>query len=76
MWRRALALLLIAERADPVSVFYRDYMGRYRESSAVWFGQNIRGALAVVFERGAAGDPLLISRKCRTPTVYRASTRR
>jgi len=41
--------------------FYRDYMGRYRESSAVWFGQNIRGALAVVFERGAIGDPLLIS---------------
>jgi hypothetical protein len=38
-------------------------MGRYRESSAVWFGQNIRGALAVVFERGAAGDPLLISRQ-------------
>ncbi len=60
-WRRALALLLIASVPIQFAGFYRDYMGRYRESSAVWFGQNIRGALAVVFERGAAGDPLLIS---------------
>ena len=59
--RRAVAILLIASVPIQFTGFYRDYMGRYRESSAVWFGQNIRGALAVVFERGVAGDPLLIS---------------
>ena len=62
-WRRILALLLIVSVPIQFASFYRDYMGRYRDSSAVWFGQNIRGALAVVFERGAAGDPLLISRQ-------------
>ncbi len=62
-WRRAVALLLIASVPIQFAGFYRDYMGRYRESSAVWFGQNMRGALAIVFERGAAGEPLLISRQ-------------
>lgn len=62
-WRRTLALLLIASVPIQFASFYRDDMGRYRESSAVWFGQNIRGALAVVFERGTAGEPLLISRQ-------------
>jgi 4-amino-4-deoxy-L-arabinose transferase-like glycosyltransferase len=63
LWRRALAILLIASVPIQFAMFYRDYMGRYRESSSVWFGRNIKGALEQVFRDGAPGDALLISRQ-------------
>lgn len=60
-WRRALAVLLIASVPIQFASFYRDYMGRYRDESSVWFGKNIRAALGEVFQRGAAPQPVLIS---------------
>jgi 4-amino-4-deoxy-L-arabinose transferase-like glycosyltransferase len=62
-WRRALAILLIASVPIQFAMFYRDYMGRYRESSSVWFGRNIKGALEQVFRGGAPGDAVLISQQ-------------
>lgn len=60
-WRRIAAIALVATVPVQFAGFYRDYMGRYRDSSGVWFGQNLRAALAIPFERAAPGDPLLIS---------------
>ena len=60
-WRRGLALLLIASVPLQFAFFYRDYMGRYRDSSSVWFGRNIKGALQEVYRTGAVADPVLIS---------------
>lgn len=60
-WRRVAVIVLLATIPMQFAAFYRDYMGRYRDSSGVWFGQNIRAALAVTYEHGADGDPLLIS---------------
>jgi hypothetical protein len=69
-WRRGLAILLIASVPFQFAGFYNDYMGRYRDSSSVWFGKNIRGALAEVFQRRAAGDPLLISQQIPYADAY------
>jgi hypothetical protein len=62
-WRRALVVLLIASVPLQFVGFYQDYMGRYRDSSSVWFGNNIRGALAEVFQHRADGDAILISQQ-------------
>lgn len=63
VWRRALAMLLIASVPLQFASFYRDYMGRYRDSSSVWFGKNIKAALGEVFHDGAPPGPVLISQQ-------------
>jgi 4-amino-4-deoxy-L-arabinose transferase-like glycosyltransferase len=63
MWRRALAILLVVSVPLQFASFYRDYMGRYRDSSSVWFGKNIKAALAEVFQADATSEPLLISQQ-------------
>lgn len=62
-WQRAAAVLLVISVPVQFAGFYQDYMGRYRESSSVWFGKNLKGALAEVFQRHDPGDPLLISQQ-------------
>jgi hypothetical protein len=59
-----------AQLALQFQAFYRDYMHRYRDASSVWFGQNIKGALAEVFERRVTGEPLLVSRNVPYADVY------
>ena len=63
LWRRAVAILLIASVPIQFAFFYRDYMGRYRDSSSVWFGRNIKGALEPVFRNSASSDAVLISQQ-------------
>jgi len=60
-WRRALVVLLLLSVPWQFAGFYQDYMGRYRESSSVWFGRNVKDALGEVFSRREAGDRLLMS---------------
>lgn len=60
-WQRAAAVLLVISVPVQFAGFYQDYMGRYRDSSSVWFGKNLRGALAEVFQVRAPGDALLMS---------------
>ena len=59
-WVRAACAVLVLTVPVEFASFYTDYMSRYRDASSVWFGHNIRGALAVVFEHDG-NDPLLMS---------------
>jgi len=68
--KRAAAVLLLISVPLQFHAFYRDYMDRYRDASSVWFGENIRGALAEVFHRRAPGEPLLVSRNVPYADVY------
>ena len=69
-WKRVAAVLLLLSLPLQFHAFYRDYMDRYRDASSVWFGENIKGALAEVFERRVAGEPLLVSRSVPYADVY------
>jgi len=69
-WKRVTAVLLLLSLPWQFQAFYRDYMHRYRDASSVWFGQNIKGALAEVFERRVTGEPLLVSRNVPYADVY------
>ncbi|MEO7157685.1 MAG: glycosyltransferase family 39 protein [Vicinamibacterales bacterium] len=68
--KRAAAGLLLISLPLHFHTFYRDYMDRYRDASAVWFGEDLRGALAEVFQRRAPGEPLLVSRGVPYAGVY------
>jgi 4-amino-4-deoxy-L-arabinose transferase-like glycosyltransferase len=68
--KRAAAVLLLISLPLQFHAFYRDYMDRYRDASSVWFGENIRGALAEVFQRRSAGEPLMVSRNVPYADVY------
>jgi len=68
--KRAAAVLLLISLPIQFHAFYRDYMDRYRDASSVWFGENIKGALAEVFQRRTAGEPLLLSRNIPYADVY------
>ncbi|HWI18810.1 MAG TPA: glycosyltransferase family 39 protein [Vicinamibacterales bacterium] len=69
-WRQAAAVVLIASVPLQFAGFYRDYMGRYRDASSVWFGGNIKGALAEVFQRREQGDALLVSERVPYGDAY------
>jgi 4-amino-4-deoxy-L-arabinose transferase-like glycosyltransferase len=69
-WRRAAAVLLIVSVPAQFAGFYQDYMGRYRNASSVWFGGNLKGALAEVFQRRSPGDELLVSERVPYGDVY------
>lgn len=60
--RTACAVALLSVPAQ-FAGFYGDYMTRYRESSSVWFGRNIRAALAVVYEHPSPSADLLMSQR-------------
>lgn len=60
-WQQIAAVLLLASVPVQFTWFYRDYMGRYRDTSSLWFGGNLRGALAHVYQQRRDGQPLLIS---------------
>ena len=68
--KRAAAVLLLISLPLQFHTFYRDYMDRYRDASSVWFGENIKGALAEVFQRRSAGEQLLVSRNVPYADVY------
>ncbi len=53
-WRYA-AVALIAIVPIQFGLFYRNYFTSYRETSAFWFEQNIRGTLEEVIARDRAG---------------------
>lgn len=60
------AVILVAMVPLQFMFFYADYMGRYREESAIWFGGNVRGAVEEVLVRSEAG-PVSVFLNSRTP---------
>lgn len=62
LWRWA-AVAVLASVPLQFADFYRDYMGRYRAESSLWFGGNLRAALTDVIHReGDTTRPVYISR--------------
>ena len=61
IWRWA-AIVLIVSMPLQFWGFYQDYMGPYRDSSGVWFGKNVRGAVAEAISHADAHDTVLVSR--------------
>ena len=59
-WVRGVCAIVVLTVPIQFASFYSDYMSRYRDASSVWFGHNIRGALAVVFEHEGS-EPVLMS---------------
>ena len=63
---RWLATALIAAVPLQFAFFHADYLGSYRESSGIWFGGDVRGAVEQALARAEA-QPAAVYLNARTP---------
>ena len=69
IWRFTATALLLTMPLQ-FAGFYRDYMGRYRDSSSTWYGGNLRGALLAVMQHPPASGQSYVSRTIPYADVY------
>ncbi|MFM8533257.1 MAG: hypothetical protein ACKOEC_06645 [Acidimicrobiia bacterium] len=69
-WPRLVVAALVVGIAVQFASFRTDYLERYRDASSVWFGRNLRGALAVVYASGRPAGAVLVSERIPYAQAY------